>query len=347
MTVGDRAAAAAASVEGLRLRSFARDPSPQVRREVAANPNTPVDVLDALAGDRDWRVRAAVGLHPSTSDAGLRQLVDDSHWEVRLTMLDRPGLSTDVMLRVCSGKQRDARVVLAGQQRIPLRVAHQLATDSDWQVRRALAENTVFDEVRSRLRSDPRPIVRELAVEYAYQAQYRPDDPEHPPPDRRGLAAPRVTAADLAHWPTTPRKPSTKWLKIDGNYRPSQDEVPPHVMWLWRIAKIIDSDPAWTAWWSASPCPTLELYPAPWGIGDSIKVQVGAKEIQVIGCSSELTAWTDQAIADEDPSGDVFDRVPPEMRRHLLDLVSTMLAATGDRMGLGKPPSLPAAALEP
>ena len=263
-------------------------------------------------------------------------------------MLDRPDLSTSVMLRVCVGDQRDSRFVLAGQQRIPLQVALRLAADANLQVRRALAENTVFDEVRTILRSDPRPVVRELAAEYAYQTRYRPADPEHPPPDLREPATPRFTPADLAHWPTTPRKPATKWLKIDGNYSPSQDEIPPHVLWLWRIAKAIDSDPAWIEWWSTSPVATLELYPAPHGRGDQVTVHPAAKEVQVVRCSSALTAWTDAAFAgDDDDATRLFDEVPPPMRRHFLDLIHTMLTTTGKQLRLHEPPPLPETALQP
>ena len=343
MTVGERATRAASSVDATQLREFSHDRSPQVRREVAANTWTPSDVLDELAGDRDWRVRAAVGLHPSTSDAGLSRLVDDPRWEVRLTMLDRPDLSTPVMLLVCSGDTRDARFVLAGQQRIPLQVAQRLAADPHWEVRRALAENTVFEEVRSVLRSDSRPVVRELAREYAYQSRYRPADPEHPPPDRREHTRPHVTAADLARWPTTPKKPATKWLKINGNYQPSQDEIPPHVIWLWRIAKAVDSDPAWAEWWSPSPAQVLELYPAPAGNGDRVDVRVGAKEVQVVGCSSALSDWIEVAFSGDDDQADrMYEEMPPTMRSHFLDLVYTMLTATGRQLDLGEPPPLPA-----
>ena len=307
-SAGDRRRAcrreAAGCSDPARLIEYSTDHSPQVRREVAANPHTPAAVLDELAGDHDWRVRGAVGQHPEASDAGLLRLVDDPRWEVRLTMLTRPDLSTAAMMGVCHGARMDARRVLAGDQRIPLPVAEKLASDPDCQVRQELAEHTVFDEVRTILRADPRPGVRELAAANAHQCRYGPADPSSPSPQLRTPGAPVVTAEELAHWPALPRRPSTRWVTIAGNFQPSRDEIPPYVEWLWRLAKAIDTDTDWIRWWSGSPVATIELYPLPDGEIDVVSVHRESDRVRILGSSRALFAWLEPASTREESGAD-------------------------------------------
>lgn len=342
MTVVERVAEAAGCSDPAQLTEFSKDRSPQVRREVAANPHTPSSSLDQLAGDPDWRVRGAVGLHPDTSDAGLLRLVDDARWEVRLTMLNRPNLSLTVMLAICGGTRMDARRVLAGDRGIPLPVAKKLASDGDWQVRQELAENTAFDEVRTILRTDSRPGVRALAADRAEPSQYRTSEQWSPSPDRRGSGAPQIGPADLARWPTQPRKPTTTWLTIASNFRPSQDEIPPYVEWLWQVAKAIDTDPAWVRWWSSSPVDVLALHPSPDAEANVITLHREQNVLQVRGGSAALFACTEHASSREEA-----DRVllEPPARQLFLELLRAMFTRVSANAGLAPAPSLPAAKL--
>lgn len=54
-----------------------------VRRRVARNPNTPVDVLTELAKDSHWAVRVSVACNPNTPAEVLAKLAKDSDFDVR------------------------------------------------------------------------------------------------------------------------------------------------------------------------------------------------------------------------------------------------------------------------
>ena len=63
-----------------------------VRRNVAENPNTPIDVLSELAKDSDYDVRCFVAENPNTPIDVLTELAKDSDWCVRRNAARNPKL---------------------------------------------------------------------------------------------------------------------------------------------------------------------------------------------------------------------------------------------------------------
>ena len=64
----------------------------EVRRNVAGNPNTPVDVLTELAKDSDCDVRRNVARNPNTPAGVLTELANDINWYVRCFVARNPKL---------------------------------------------------------------------------------------------------------------------------------------------------------------------------------------------------------------------------------------------------------------
>ena len=68
-----------------------------VRRNVAMNPNTPVDVLTELAKDNNCDVRCFVAENPSTSADVLTELAKDNNCDVRRNVAMNPNTPADVL----------------------------------------------------------------------------------------------------------------------------------------------------------------------------------------------------------------------------------------------------------
>lgn len=78
------------------LREFARSEVDRIRLRVAENPQTPVDVLEILAADKNPEVRIAVGANPSTPDHVRGNLACDEDPNVRFGLAE--SLSTPIEL---------------------------------------------------------------------------------------------------------------------------------------------------------------------------------------------------------------------------------------------------------
>lgn len=64
---------------------------------VAANPHTPIVILEMLCGNSNWCVRAALTGNPSTPENLLLQLADDEDDDVRIALASSPYATIGVM----------------------------------------------------------------------------------------------------------------------------------------------------------------------------------------------------------------------------------------------------------
>lgn len=78
-------------------------PDSSIQRAVAANPSTPLAVLDTLSRDSDDQVRLTVARNPSTSEAVLSCLALDSDWQVAVAATFNPSAPSEVRERHIEG----------------------------------------------------------------------------------------------------------------------------------------------------------------------------------------------------------------------------------------------------
>jgi hypothetical protein len=76
---------------------LAKDDSPHVRRRLAENPLTPMEVLIRLADDADQEVRIAVGCNAATPTHVLEKLANDDSIHVRFGLAGDPNLLPSVL----------------------------------------------------------------------------------------------------------------------------------------------------------------------------------------------------------------------------------------------------------
>ena len=203
------------------LRHLAGSPFPRYRWAAAENPNTPPDVLDALASDVErvpgryighWNpIRMAVAANPGTPVEVISRLATDDHADVRWFAAANPRTPIDVLealagdddsrVRCFVAEHRTSTSVLLGQlagdlepdvrrnvaanRRCPLAALRRMAIDEDEHVRKAVAAHPKADED-----------LRLLAV---------PPEPEpEPVPDRRPRAHRRTRPAPTPDPTPTP-----------------------------------------------------------------------------------------------------------------------------------------------
>lgn len=85
-----------------------RFPEPELRRAVAANPNTPMAVLAVLACDPDKEVRLAVAKSPATTPQILDCLAVDESEDVRHAVAENPKSDGKTLLNLALVKYRPA-----------------------------------------------------------------------------------------------------------------------------------------------------------------------------------------------------------------------------------------------
>lgn len=106
--------------------------------------------------------------------------------------------------------------------------------------------------------------------------------------------------------------------------------------WLWQLAKAIDKDPAWTAWWQPSGIPTLELWPL--GHPDDARhIERRGDVLHVTGHSAAL--YTYASRLDREGAGHDQGLVLTEEMKFIYQvLLEDMLLAVADHLALDRPP---------
>ena len=68
-----------------------------VRRAIAEEPNTPVEVLEFLSKDEEPSVRLSVAKNPNTPVESLELLATDESGRVRKNVAENPNISDDIV----------------------------------------------------------------------------------------------------------------------------------------------------------------------------------------------------------------------------------------------------------
>jgi hypothetical protein len=83
------------------LARLAYDVIAHIRRHVAENPSTSVDILRKMATDGNPDVRMALSENPNTPESTLFELCGDENPDVRHFMAANCNLSDDILLKLC------------------------------------------------------------------------------------------------------------------------------------------------------------------------------------------------------------------------------------------------------
>lgn len=264
------------------LDRLAADSDFRVRAVIAAHPNTPSASQVRLAGDAAREVRLTLAFNSDASLDALRALARSTDTSTRVTLAQQPWLPhetaatlvgdlstevrsglaevtafTDLLDLLLGDKSTAVRCVAARSAELTEQQVLRATSDRSADVREVATESSAVPvEILRRLLNDRSRYVRDAA---GRRLRHRPDRQNRTREFQLPSAAQRLREA--ARFERQPRKPSTKWFKILSHFRPGSDEISANVAWLWQLAKAIDKDPAWTAWWQPSGIPTLELWP--------------------------------------------------------------------------------------
>lgn len=116
-------------------------PLREIKVFLANNRETPINILGALAIDRNPDVRYRVAANPSTPVNILRVLATDTHFDVRSSVAENPRTSIEVLRALATDPSHLIRMVVAHNPRTPVDILRKLATDSHWLVRKGVSRN--------------------------------------------------------------------------------------------------------------------------------------------------------------------------------------------------------------
>lgn len=149
------------------LEELAGDKDWEVRYGVAYNPNTSVEVLMKLAEDKDENVRYELARNPSTRVEILGKLADDKDWDVRCQVAYNRNAPADILMKLAEDENLNVRYEVAMNPRTSVEVLRKLAeNDKDWEVRIGVARNPSTPvEILGKLAEDEDRNVRKTAME--------------------------------------------------------------------------------------------------------------------------------------------------------------------------------------
>ena len=123
------------------IEELMKDEDVEVRKAVAKNSSTPVDILMRLADDEDRNVREEVAINPNTPVELLRKLAMDEDEHVRWGVIRNPNTPTEVLRKLAEDDDCIVRITVARNSRTPADILMTLAGDKSWRVRSAVASN--------------------------------------------------------------------------------------------------------------------------------------------------------------------------------------------------------------
>ena len=331
----------------------------RTRAAVAARPDVPTPAGETLAEDKAWQVRFALAHNHDSGPVVWRAITQATRTDIRMVFAQQPWVPLDISELLSADAVKDVRENLA------IRTTHRtvldrLLADNHGDVRAAAIRNQLITEhdavaaasdrqptvraaaahspalpssERSRLLADRSHYVREAAQDGPWHLASV--EPETPPgaEEAPDLTDPHTMAA----WPAAPSKPRTKWLKMFTQYRPNQDEVPPHVVWFWRYSERIDRDPAFIRWWAGTPTEKLYLHIAPFPTR-RYEAIAHADGLYIAAGVPDPTALREAKIQE-------LDENDPQLVDLMVDLLmpalENALSQAGQELGLGPAPSLP------
>ena len=143
------------------LAMLARDEVSDVRRDVAKNLASPIEVLTTLGKDKETLVRWAVAENPATPAINLTGLAKHKSEFVRQGVAKNCTASADVLSALATDEVKDVRCAVASNPATPTMALSLLAQDQSKEVRRAVATNSSTPkEDLSLLAKDEDPDVR-------------------------------------------------------------------------------------------------------------------------------------------------------------------------------------------
>lgn len=117
------------------IRALANDDDPEVRTLLAANAGAPADVLSELARDPSIEVRCAVASNPSVPAEASLGLATDRVAEVRRAVAANANAASAAWVTLLEDPEREVRWSLAGNVGVSPDVLERLASDRDRDVR--------------------------------------------------------------------------------------------------------------------------------------------------------------------------------------------------------------------
>lgn len=127
------------------LQALANSDDESIRFFVARNPSTPADTLKILAHDNAtfaWRyVRGNVGLNPNTPDSILKLLAQDVESGVRCSVAENPNVPIALLRILAQDESLNVRVGVAYNRNAPVELLKLLSSDECEEVRRYVANN--------------------------------------------------------------------------------------------------------------------------------------------------------------------------------------------------------------
>ncbi len=124
------------------LKTMSKSYDEEIRKNVAQNPNTPVDILDIMSKDTSEEVRAKVALNPSTVLETLNQLVNSGEKRIVSFVCRNPNIDADFLYEMCKQGSQDVRWNIAMNPNIPQKCIELLSNDKDTTVRASIAEHS-------------------------------------------------------------------------------------------------------------------------------------------------------------------------------------------------------------
>lgn len=286
--------------------AMARTASSDTRTVFAGNRWLPEEIAQILADDPDSDVRRVVASVTPYRNI-LDRLVDDPDPGVRLYSLGNPLITAQQVIDASHDRVAFVREGVATHRLLPAADRRRLASaDRSVHVRRAAAEAQA--QIRSRIPD-----------------RMRPEDDELP-----ALTDPLV----LARWPSTARKPSSRWFAMFSQYRPGSDQIPDHVQRFWQLARRIDTDPAWQAWWRPAGIARLE-----------VRIDAGPGAPHLVRRGDILYAFTSSQPLLERVEGTSTQTLhqpdPALIYQLMLDELHDLFGEIAGQLSLAPPPPIP------
>ena len=111
------------------------------RRCIAESDRVSKDILIELSKDENWEVRKNVAKNPNTPIEVLNELSKDKHDGVRSIVANQPKISIEVLNELCKDKDNEVRRMVAGHPKTSIEVLNELCKDKDNEVKSVVAKN--------------------------------------------------------------------------------------------------------------------------------------------------------------------------------------------------------------
>ena len=144
------------------IEELAEDEDKDVRKEVAYNPKTPVDILRKLAGDENEHVRWGAIQNPNTPVEILRELAEDKDERMRYEVARNPNTPVEILRELADDEDRDVREGVAFNPNTSADILKKLAKDENWEMRQEVASNpNASADILKKLAEDKHFLVRQ------------------------------------------------------------------------------------------------------------------------------------------------------------------------------------------